>query len=55
MDFGNLGKKEVFRLLKSSELGLNEKDVENKLKEYGLNELKEKKENKALKKRKIRH
>ena len=49
MDFGNLGKKEVFRLLKSSELGLNEKDVENKLKEYGLNELKEKKENKALK------
>src|SRR3989344_4531508 len=35
MDFGNLGKKEVFRLLKSSELGLNE--------------IKEKKENKALK------
>ncbi len=49
MDFGNLGKKEVFRLLKSSEIGLSEKETQARLKEVGLNELKEKKENKALK------
>ena len=47
--FINLGKKEVFRLLKSSESGLDEKTIAVRLKENGLNELKEKKENKAIK------
>ena len=49
MDFGNLGKKEVFRLLKSSELGLTDKESQNRLQLSGLNELKAKKENKTLK------
>ncbi len=49
MDFCNLGKKEVFKFLKSSDSGLTEKESQNRLKVNGLNELKEKKENKALK------
>ena len=49
MDFGNLGKKEVFRLLKSSENGLSEKTSSTLLKENGFNELREKKENKVIK------
>ena len=49
MNFGENEKKEVFRLLNSSESGLNENEAKKRLQKSGLNEIKEKKENKVLK------
>ena len=49
MDIWNLEKKEVFKLLNSSENGLSQKEASFRLKKYGSNELIEKKENKTLK------
>ncbi|MEK6834867.1 MAG: HAD-IC family P-type ATPase [Nanoarchaeota archaeon] len=49
MQFYKLDKKEVFRFLESNENGLTSEEVNSRLNKYGLNELKKKKENKALK------
>ena len=49
MDFYKLSKEEVFKKFNSSIKGLNEKQVNELVNQYGYNELKEKKENKALK------
>ena len=48
MDFGILGKKEIFRLLNSSEIGLNYIESKKRLQKLGLNEIVEKKENKVF-------
>ncbi len=49
MDFYKLKKEEVFQTLDSKLQGLSQAEASLRLKKYGLNELKEKKENKALK------
>src|SRR3989344_9576728 len=48
MDFGVLGEKEVFRLLNSSDIGLNDIESKKRLQKLGLNEIVEKKENKVF-------
>ena len=49
MDVYKLNKEEVFKKFNSSIKGLSEKQVNELINQYGYNELKEKKENKALK------
>ena len=49
MDFYSLKKEDIFKELNSKITGLSESEVNYRLQKYGLNELKEKKENRALK------
>lgn len=49
MQFYKLDKKEVFKFLESDENGLTNSEANSRLKKYGFNELKKKKENKILK------
>ncbi len=49
MDFYKLEKEVVFKELSSSILGLNDNQITERISKYGYNELREKKENKALK------
>jgi Ca2+-transporting ATPase len=48
MQFYKLEKKEVFKFLQSNEDGLTSEEASSRLKKYGLNELKKKRENKIL-------
>ncbi len=49
MQFYKLDKKEVFKFLDSSEEGLTTQETSSRLRKYGFNELRKKKENRALK------